>query len=228
MNSFRRIFVVMILLYLFIPYYVLAEIRGVWITTNYQLDWPSKTGVTISVVKRQQRELIDMLNRLEEAGINTVFFQARLKGGVFYHSQIEPQSRYLTGNPNLSSPFDPLAFVVEECHRRNIACHAWIVCMPIGSRRYLEQNNLLSFYRKNSSWISAYRGEYYLEPSAPQTADYLASIAEEIVRNYDVDGIHLDYIRYPEHAADYPDKTLFRQSQTSLLFLIGEEAISLT
>lgn len=183
------------------------EMRAVWLTTNYQLDWPSEAGMSEVVIERQKQEMIRMLDRLKEGGINTVFFQTRIRGTVFYHSDIESQSRFLTGKAGVTSNFDPLEFVLAECHRRQMQCHAWMVCMPLGGKKYLAQHGLSGFLEKNRSFITLHQGEYYLEPSDPRTADYLASIAAEIVRKYQVDGIHLDYIRYPEKAATYPDKT---------------------
>ncbi|MEG1586244.1 MAG: family 10 glycosylhydrolase, partial [Bacteroidales bacterium] len=188
------------------------EMRAVWLTTNYQLDWPSETGVSDRVIMRQKAELVKMLNQLQHVGLNTIFFQARLKGTVFYHSAIEGQSKYQTGKAGVRSSFDALAFVVEECHKRGMKCHAWMVCMPLGGKKYIQQNGLDAFVRKNSSFITLHQGEYYLEPSAVQTADYLASIAEEMVRNYNIDGVHLDYIRYPENAALYPDRKRYDKS----------------
>ena len=188
------------------------EIRAVWLTTNYQLDWPTEAGVSEPVIRRQKAELIRMLDRLKEAGLNTVFFQARIRGTVFYKSALEKQSRFLTGKAGAESEFDALAFAVEECHRRGMKCHAWMVCMPLGGKKYIQQNGLADFVRKNSSFVTWHQGEYYLEPSAPQTAHYLASIAAEMVANYAVDGVHLDYIRYPEKAGEYPDKKRYEAS----------------
>lgn len=188
------------------------EIRAVWLTTNYQLDWPSEAGTTTAVITRQKQEMVRLLDRLKECGINTVFFQTRIRGAVFYHSDIEPQSRFLTGKTGEESEFDPLAFVLQECHLRQMECHAWMVCMPLGGKKYIRQHGLEKFVERNSSFITVHHGEYFLEPAEPRTADYLASIAAEIVKKYEVDGIHLDYIRYPEKAASYPDAKRYAQA----------------
>ncbi|MGL4292964.1 MAG: glycoside hydrolase family 10 protein [Bacteroidales bacterium] len=189
------------------------EMRAVWLTTNYMLDWPSVSGTSENVVQKQKAEMIRILDELRDAGINTVLFQTRVRGGVFYHSEYEGFSYFLTGKPNMSNnAFDPLAFVVDECHRRSIKCHAWIVCMPLGSEKYLQRQGIGDFVTRNKSFVTRHNGEYYLEPSSPETARYLSSMAVEIVSNYAVDGIHLDYIRYPEHASSYPDSKYYAAS----------------
>lgn len=188
------------------------EIRAVWLTTNYRLDWPSQAGTTPSVIARQKQELIQILDKLVDLGMNTVFFQSRIRGEVFYHSDIEQQSQFLTGKNGVKSEFDPLTFAVEECHRRNMKCHAWMVCMPLGGKKYITRHGLDKTLTRNRAFVTMHEGEYFLEPSDPRTADYLADIAGEIVRKYQVDGIHLDYIRYPENAGVYPDQKYYARS----------------
>lgn len=198
----------------YIPVNAAEEIRAVWLTTNYQLDWPSEVGVSDWVIERQKQELCRQLDQIKALNMNVVFFQARVRGRVFYHSDIEAQSAYLTGLASGYSRFDPLAFAVEQCHKRGLQCHAWMICMPLGGYKYIQQNNLMDFVRRNHSWITLYQEEYYLDPGAPQTSDYLASIAEEMTRLYDIDGVHLDYIRYPENAGFYPDYARFKAART--------------
>ena len=191
------------------------EMRAVWLTTNYRLDWPSVAGTSERIIARQKRELVDMLDRLQALGINTIFFQARLKGETFYRSSLEPMSAFLTGKPGAVSAFDPLAFAVRACHDRGMQIHAWMVCMPFGSAKQIARQGRQGQYERLKPFTTLHEGEYFLEPSDPRTADYLASIAAEIVGLYDVDGIHLDYIRYPEKSATFPDKARFEASGAS-------------
>ncbi len=192
------------------------SIRAVWLTTNYQLDWPSTAGTSQSVIVKQQEELRQMVRSLSQSGINTIFFQTRLKGTVMHHSSIESQSRFLTGRAGQSSDFDPLDYMVSLCRAYNIQCHAWIVCMPIGSPDEIKQNGLSHFIQQQKSNLIYHKNQWYLDPSKPFAAAYLADIAEEIVQKYAVHGVHLDYIRYPDRVDGYPDHKSYQESRTSL------------
>lgn len=151
------------------------EVRAVWLTTFKGLDWPKTKAVDFWSREKQQREVCEMLDMLQAVNINTVLFQARTRGLVAYPSMIEPFDEVWTGKEGVSPGYDPLAFVVEECHKRNMECQAWVVA------------------------VCPSRG--FRNPNSPSTAGYIASICEEITRNYDIDGISLDYIRYPDGKA---------------------------
>ena len=170
-----------------------TEVRAVWLTTNYGLDWPrSRTSQ-----EEQKKELISILDDLKKNNFNTVIFQARTRGEVFYHSRIEPMSSLV--QTALGTPqFDPLAFVIDECHKRGLECHAWIVTYPLGNDKHVKSLGASSVTKKNPSLAKKFKGEWFLDPGNPRTDDYLLSIVEEIVTQYDVDGIHFDYIRYPD------------------------------
>lgn len=184
-----------------------TEVRAVWITTNYGLDWPrNRTNQEV-----QKRELIAILDSLQKHNFNTVLFQARARGEVFYHSDIEPMSSLIVRNKNDKTSFDPLAFAIEESHKRGMDCHAWIVTYPLGGDRHVRSLGSASVTKKNPSITKKYKSEWFLDPGNPRTDDYLLSIVEEIVKNYDVDGIHFDYIRYPSNTGVFPDDGLYRQ-----------------
>ncbi|MDO5572082.1 MAG: family 10 glycosylhydrolase [Bacteroidales bacterium] len=176
--------------------------RCIWLTTNWRLDWPSKAGVSTQIEKLQKNELIAMLDKIEQMNINVVFFQVRARGEIMFKSSIEPFSAFISGKSGVSTSYDPLQFAVQECHKRGMECHAWMVCMPLGKNG----GNCLSLKK---GMITSYKGEQFLEPGHPFTAGYLASVASEIVKNYDVDGLHLDYIRYPDKIKGYPDSKLY-------------------
>lgn len=192
------------------------EVRGVWLTTNYQLDWPSKTGTSERIVLQQKAELCRMLDKIEAANMNVVFFQARLRGEVLFESTLEPWTSFVSGKRGVSPGFDPLAFAIEECHKRGLQCHAWMICMPLGSSAHFKQRVFQGPLNKDLDWITHHRGEAFLEPSHPKVADYLAQLAAEITAQYDVDGIHLDYIRYPDVMTGYPDAALYKRSGSGL------------
>jgi len=186
------------------------EIRAVWLATLGGMDWPRQKAVSASATAAQKAELSARLDALKEANFNTVLFQTRLRGDVVYPSQIEPFAECLTGHREQNPGYDPLRFAVEECHKRGLELHAWIVCIPIGNKRQvsLHKNSVV---KKQPGLCKFFNGSWYLDPGNPGTADYLTRIAKEIVTRYDVDGIHLDYIRYPEQGEKFPDKDTYRK-----------------
>ncbi len=192
------------------------EVRAVWLTTNWQLDWPSRTGVSEKVRLNQQAELCRILDRIKQANMNVVFFQSRVRGEVLFESAIEPWSRFVSGKSGVAPEYDPLAFAVEECHKRGLQCHAWMVSMPLGGISQMKKQGAHSLLKRKPAMVTLHKGEYYLEPSDPGAAEYLASLAGEIVQKYDVDGVHLDYIRYPEEVKGYPDAKMYQKSGTTL------------
>lgn len=192
------------------------EIRAVWLTTNWRLDWPSRIATDEKSRLQQQAELCRLLDKIRDANMNVVFFQARVRGEVLYESEYEPWSGFLTGRHGKSPGYDPLAFAVQECHKRGLQCHAWLVCMPLGSEKQVRGFGEKTVVKKHPGWVTRHQGEYFLEPSKPEVARYLGSIAAEITCKYDIDGIHLDYIRYPDHVKGYPDAAFYKRSGTSL------------
>jgi len=182
-----------------------TEVRAVWLTTNYGLDWPHNR----TSQNEQKRELISILDNLKKNNFNTVMFQVRARGEVFYDSRIEPMSSMVVTGGGVAK-FDPLAFVIEECHKRGLECHAWIVTYPLGGDKHVKSLGASSVTRKNPSITKKFKGEWFLDPGNPRTDDYLLSIVEEIVANYDVDGVHFDYIRYPDNRGQFPDDGMYR------------------
>ncbi len=185
-----------------------TEIRAVWLTTIYGLDWPHRPASSATGVRAQQEELCAILDKLEEANFNTVFLQVRLRGDVIYRSAIEPAARIFSGRYGAMPPYDPLAYAIEECHKRGMECHAWFVTFPVGTDRTVREQGSLSVVKKKPKLVKRHRGEWYLDPGVPETTDYLLSMVRELVATYDIDGIHFDYIRYPEYATAFPDKNV--------------------
>lgn len=179
-----------------------TEVRAVWLTTNYGLDWPRDR----SDVDVQKRELRSILDRLKYHHFNTIFFQVRTRGEVLYRSRVEPMASVVAKNKF----FDPLAFAVEECHKRGLECHAWFVTYPLGDKRRVRRLGNQSVVKKRPDITKQFNGEWYLDPGNPQTDDYLLSMIREIVNGYDIDGIHFDYIRYPDRNARFPDYDTYR------------------
>ena len=210
-----------LLLSLLIPFACLAlsaqvssprhEVRGVWLTTLNNLDWPSRPATTAAGERQQREELVRMLDGLKAAGINTVFFQTRVRGTVLYPSAIEPWDGCLTGTPGRAPGYDPLAFVIEECHKRNMQLHAWVVAYPIHKAAVAKRLAGAALPKRHPQLCQLCGDAWMMDPGVPGTADYIASVCEEIVRRYDVDGINLDYIRYPEKAIPFKDDATYRR-----------------
>lgn len=187
------------------------EVRAVWLTTAYGLDWPKSAATTDAGIHRQKQALCNILDSLKSANFNTVLFQTRLRGDVLYPSAIEPFNEILTGKEGKEPGYDPLAFAIEECHKRGLEFHAWVVSMPLGTRKHVASLGSKSVTKKKPAICKQYKGEWFLNPGMPETKEYLFSIVKEIVTRYDVDGIHLDYIRYPDHPKNFPDADTYRK-----------------
>ena len=171
------------------------EVRAVWLTTIGGLDWPHSYAQSPTSITKQKKELQVILDQLKVAGINTVLFQTRIRGTVVYSSDYEPWDGCLSGTPNKSPGYDALGFAIEECHKRGMEIQAWIVTIPMGKWNQEGCKNLRNRY---PSLLKRIGEEGFMDMENPQTAQYLANICGEITSKYDIDGIHLDYIRYPE------------------------------
>lgn len=172
------------------------EVRAVWLTTLGGLDWPGTYARTPEGVKRQKEELVRILDKLKDANINTVLFQARIKGTVVYPSKYEPWDGCMSGIPGKSPGYDPLLFAVEECHKRGMEIQAWVVTVPVGKWNGYGCKALRATH---PSMLMRENADGYLNPADARAAGYIAGICREITERYDIDGIHLDYIRYPEN-----------------------------
>ena len=171
------------------------EVRAVWLTTIGGLDWPSHYARNQYGIERQRQELRTLLDLYQKVGINTVLIQARIRATTIYPSAQEPWDGCLSGIPGKSPGYDALKYAIEECHKRGMECHAWVVTLPVGKWNGIGCKTLR---RKFNSLIRRIDTDGYMNPEDPRTATYLADICGELVSNYDIDGIHLDYIRYPE------------------------------
>lgn len=187
------------------------EVRAAWVTAVYGLDWPQAKATTPAGIRRQQEELIEILDKLKAANFNTVLFQTRTRGDVLYKSSIEPYNSILTGKVDGDPGYDPLAFAVRECHKRGMECHAWMVALPLGSKKHVAKLGNKSVTKKRKEICIPYKNEYFLNPGHPSTKEYLMKLVREVVTRYDVDGVHFDYLRYPENAPRFPDSYDFRR-----------------
>lgn len=171
------------------------EVRAVWLTTIGGIDWPHSYAQSERSAEKQKEELRAILDRLQKANINTVLLQTRIRATTIYPSQYEPWDGCLSGFPGKSPGYDALQFAIEECHKRGMEVHAWIVTIPVGKWNSYGCRQLRKRFPRLIKRIDQ---DGYMDPEATQTGCYLAEMCREIVQRYDVDGIHLDYIRYPE------------------------------
>lgn len=171
------------------------EVRAVWLTTIGGIDWPHSYAQSERSAKKQKEELRAILDRLQKANINTVLLQTRIRATTIYPSQYEPWDGCLSGFPGKSPGYDALQFAIDECHKRGMEVHAWVVTIPVGKWNSYGCRQLRKRFPKLIKRIDQ---DGYMDPEATQTGCYLAEMCREIVQRYDVDGIHLDYIRYPE------------------------------
>lgn len=171
------------------------EVRAVWLTTIGGIDWPHSYAQSERSAEKQKEELRAILDRLQKANINTVLLQTRIRATTIYPSQYEPWDGCLSGFPGKSPGYDALQFAIDECHKRGMEVHAWVVTIPVGKWNSYGCRLLRKRFPRLIKRIDQ---DGYMDPEATQTGCYLAEICREIVQRYDVDGIHLDYIRYPE------------------------------
>ena len=171
------------------------EVRAVWLTTIGGIDWPHSYAQSERSAEKQKEELRAILDRLQKANINTILLQTRIRATTIYPSQYEPWDGCLSGFPGKSPGYDALQFAIDECHKRGMEVHAWVVTIPVGKWNSYGCRQLRKRFPRLIKRIDQ---DGYMDPEATQTGCYLAEMCREIVQRYYVDGIHLDYIRYPE------------------------------
>ncbi|MGE9515767.1 MAG: glycoside hydrolase family 10 protein [Solitalea-like symbiont of Tyrophagus putrescentiae] len=192
--------------------YPKREFRGVWITTVNNIDWPSQPGLNSY---RQQEEIINILDQLESIGVNNVILQVRPSADAFYAQSNEPWSYWLTGK--LGKPpkpyYQPLKFIIDEAHKRGIDVHAWLnpfraVQDRTKARRY--NNPIIT---EKPTWFVYYDKQILFNPGVPEVRQYINNIVANLVRNYDLDGIHFDdyFYPYPVPGKYFNDYRTFKQ-----------------
>ena len=190
------------------------EYRAVWLATIKGLDWPLEEHRGNSAA--QQAHLHAILDSLQDIHVNTVLLQTRVRGDVIYPSSLEPFAPVFTGRHGVAPDYDPLAFAIEECHKRGMQLHAWLVTIPLGDDQYVKGHGKRSLPSKKPRQCTRFKGAWYMEPSHPATVEHLSALVEEVVTRYDVDGIHFDYIRYPEENATYPDASFYNKNSRGM------------
>lgn len=182
------------------------ETRAVWLTTLSGLDWPSSKANTPSGRELQKNELRRILDQYQRLHINTVLLQTRVRGTMIYPSVYEGWDPCLTGVAGKDPGYDPLQFAIEECHKRGMELHCWMVTIPSGNAKVHNQLGYKSVTKTHPELVRKIKDYWYLDPGNPETRHYLTTLCQEIVQKYDVDGIHFDFIRYPENSGESLDR----------------------
>ena len=214
------------------------EFRGAWIATVVNLDWPSTNLLTS---EEQKEELIELFDKLEQTNINAVIFQIRTECDAFYNSSFDPWSYWLTGEQGIppSPYYDPLEFAIEEAHKRGMEIHAWFNPYRVerDAGNYATSTNHIS--NTHPEWVIQIGNIKFLNPGLIEVREYVTNVVMDVVRRYDIDGIHFDDYFYPyppneitnedfaTHASDprgfFDIKQWRRDNINELLRMINEE-----
>jgi uncharacterized lipoprotein YddW (UPF0748 family) len=185
------------------------EFRGAWVATVYNLDWPSKPGLSAAT---QQAQLRTLLDRAASLHLNAILLQVRPASDALYSSSLEPWSEVLSGTAGVSPGYDPLAFAISEAHARGLELHAWV--NPF--RAALHRNDRLPSKHvavEHPEWIRRFGNQLWIDPGVPAARRYVISVITDIARRYPVDGIHLDDYFYPypvKGGGSFPDEASWR------------------
>jgi uncharacterized lipoprotein YddW (UPF0748 family) len=171
------------------------EFRGIWVATVTNIDWPSRPGLSAD---QQKQELIALLEYHKKNGLNAVVLQVRPAADAFYAKSREPWSKYLMGKQGLApaAGYDPLEFAIKEAHFRGMELHAWF--NPY--RATMSANEVVSadhMTRKRPEWFFTYAGKKQFDPGIPEVREHIIQVILDVVKGYDIDGIHFDDYFYP-------------------------------
>jgi uncharacterized lipoprotein YddW (UPF0748 family) len=197
------------------------EFRGAWVASVANIDWPSKPGLTTN---QQQTQLIAILDRAAKLKLNAVILQVRPASDALYQSNYEPWSEFLTGQMGKAPApyYDPLAFAVEEAHKRGLELHAWF--NPYRARHPQSKSIVAANHiSKTHPELVKHYGKYlWLDPGEKAVQDYTIDVIMDVVRRYDIDGVHIDdyFYPYPEKDKrnkniDFPDEISWHKYQQS-------------
>lgn len=186
------------------------ELRGIWVSTILNLDYPSAAGISVDALKAEATEILD---NCVEMGFNAIFLQVRPSGDAFYKSSLFPWSEYLTGTQGKApaGDFDPLKYWVEQAHARGLQLHAWVNPFRVSRKSHdLAALAASNYARKNPGWVVKHTdGNMYYDPGIPAVRSLVIDGVTEIVTNYDVDGIHFDDYFYPD--AKFADDATYKK-----------------
>jgi uncharacterized lipoprotein YddW (UPF0748 family) len=197
---------------------VAREFRAAWVATVANIDWPSKPGLSS---EQQQWEMRQILDKARAIGLNAIIFQVRTSCDAMYPSPYEPWSYYLTGQQGKAADYDPLEMWVREAHRRGLELHAWFNpyrAKPPNATYTLDASHVAN---RQPDLAKHYGSVLWLDPGEPAAQDYTLAVMMDVVRRYDVDGIHIDDYFYPYPVndpatgkpIDFPDDSSWKRYQ---------------
>jgi len=194
------------------------EFRAAWIATVANIDWPSEPGLPVAEQKAELRQMLDQAAALH---LNAVIFQVRPHADALYDSPHEPWSYYLTGkqgrapNPH----YDPLRFAVREAHARGLELHAWFNPYRAGHPADTSAPASNHVSRTHPEWVRQVGDYLWLDPGVPDARDHTHRVIMDVVRRYDIDGVHFDdyFYPYPSYAdgAPFPDRKSWARVQNN-------------
>ncbi|MGW7242280.1 glycoside hydrolase family 10 protein [Streptomyces sp. NPDC054804] len=206
-----------------------TEMRGMWLATVSNRDWPSRTGLSASA---QRKELTTLLDKAVDYRLNTVMFQVRPTADAFWPSSHEPWSQYLTGTQGKNPGWDPLGVAVQEAHARGLHLHAWF--NPYRIANNTDPGKLVASHpaRKHPDWVVPYGGKLYYNPGIPAVRAFVQEAILDAVAKYPVDAVHFDDYFYPypvagqtfddddaydTHGADFSSRAAWRRDNIDKL-----------
>jgi uncharacterized lipoprotein YddW (UPF0748 family) len=191
------------------------EFRGAWVATVDNIDFPSRPGLGKAQL---QAELDAIVARATELRLNALVFQVRPCADAFYRSPLEPWSEWLTGSQGKApeGDFDPLAYVIERCHAHGIQLHAWFNPYRARHKTASKSADAKSHVSQQAPHlVLAYGGYQWMDPGEPLAANWSLAVIQDVVKRYDVDGVHIDdyFYPYPDGKKDFPDDRSFARYQ---------------
>lgn len=195
------------------------EMRGVWIATVWGIDWPSRAGTTAAVRQRQQREMAEILDRCKALNMTTVCFQVRGMADAMYRSSLEPWSASLSGTRGADPGWDPLQWVVDECHARGLECYAWV--NPFRWSSGSTYSTAADREWRSRGWLLTWGKYTVFNPGLEEARAHIVDVCREIVSGYDVDGLVFDDYFYPQRIPETekaPDYKLYRSQAPWMSF----------
>ncbi len=191
------------------------EFRASWLTTVWAIDWPTSWG-NANKAQQQQDELKALVDSLEAANMNAVFFQVRGFCDAMYNSQYEPWSTYLTGTRGGQPSYDPLAVLVEYAHSKGIEVHAWMNPYRYSTSSATHGTLATDYANTHPDWLVNCGGIYILNPCMPEVKERIAAVVADVVEHYDVDGIIFDDYFYQSGYLNTYDDSYYQASGTTL------------
>ena len=196
------------------------EMRTVWVATVSNIDWPQTRGSSATVIAQQKKQLTDMLDGFVMANMNGICLQVRPMADAFYPSSYEPWSSYLTGTRGKNPGWDPMAFAVEECHKRGLEFHAWVNPYRFSNSSGNDCNTAIDQEIKASGILMQVDNQMVFNPALQASRDRLLNVCREMIENYDIDGIIFDDYFYPGNGtptnSSAPDYALWQQSGSGM------------